>query len=313
MGGRPTSGFSYENNIPLIYNYDLSVGYEVISSILALEIGQELNIGITAPVEYLQQVLPEFTFNHIRYNLYKVSRFMYLGFSDRCCITNEDFFNTSGYFISCPPALKKPGTTRSCDVTLSSYCFANPVNTHICRNWFEGYVRDRGYDIFTNQGYQYCKTESQRNSNKFCDAYLTIMRANPDSTIHDKFIDSVRDNTFRCSYPLRKTQQLARNATLPRVCWDPNCIHSSLWKLKYEDYLKRLSCTVTVSNVNYTVTNPDTLNNIIVQSESSDIVNFIHVLQNQNIYTKPLQELGKSFLDVFQLTTLLGISILILW
>ena len=256
-------------------------------------------------------MLPEFTFTQERYDLYTVRRSLYLGDSSRCCITGEDYYTLSGYYITCPPALKKPSTTRSCDLVLSQYCFGTPVNTSVCKTWLQGYIQARGYDQFTLLGYEYCKTQAQRDANKFCEVYLTLMRDNPDKTVHDAFLDSIRDTTFRCSYPLKKAQTLSKSTNLPRVCWDPNCINSPSWKLKYVDYIARQNCTVVYSNVTYTVSDPNTLNYVKVQSDATQLAEFRQVLENQNIYTKPLKEVGRGFLDIFPLVGLIAISILI--
>lgn len=311
MGARPSTTFSYDTNIPIIYNKDLVVSYEVLSSILALGIGQSYNLGFTAPISSLQAILPEFVFNKVQYDLYTVTRSLYLGDSQRCCISGENVFTVSGVYITCPPALKTPGATRSCDLVLSNYCFATPVSTNICTDWFKGYVQARGYDAFTILGYDHCRTEAQRSVNPFCAMYLNIMRENPDTTVHDNFLDQIRDSTFRCSYPLQKTQVLAKSTNLPRVCWDPNCISTPSWKMKSIDYLTRYNCNVISSNITFNVEDPSTLNNITVQTNATQLAEFRQVLQDQNIYTKPLKDVGKGFLDVFPIIALIGLSIVL--
>lgn len=318
MGGAPSTGFSYQTNIPKRYDKDLIVTYEVVSSLVALKIGEEFNLSIVAPIAQLQQQFPEFEFTQVRYDLYKARRFVYLGPSERCCITNENFFIEQGFIITCPPALKTPSTNRSCDLTLSNYCFqttatpsTNSDSTHICKNWFEGYIADRGYDIFTNQGYQYCQTPQQREANKFCNVYLDVMRRNPDSSLHDKFLDRIRDGSFRCSYPLQQTLERAKRTNLPRVCWDPQCIASSLWKLKFIDYVTRLNCPVNLSYINFSIENSNTLRYITVDNTETETLQFKSIKPEENVYTQPLKDVGKIFFDSFSIVTMIFLTIII--
>lgn len=311
MGGHPSSGFSYPSNIPLNYNKDLLVSYEVISSLAALPIGVDFNLSITAPISELSIMFPEIEFTQVRYDLYKARRFVFLGETTRCCITNENFYMVQGSILTCAAALKTPSTNRSCDIVLSDYCFSNPVNTHICKNWLEGYIQDRGYDSFTSQGYQFCSTTDQRSNNKFCDAYLTVMRANPDNTVHDSFIERVRDTTFRCSFPLKTTLAKAKGTNLPRVCWDPQCISSPLWKLKFVDYVTRLNCNVSSSNINFQLSDPNTLKYITYQSDLEQFASFKQIAPSENIYTQPLKDVGKIFFDSFSIVAMICLSILI--
>jgi hypothetical protein len=162
MGGAPSSGFSYPKSILERFDKSLSSTINVVDTLLSLNIGQDYNISYLADIPLLQSILPEFNFIQVSKDLYKARRSLYLGDSSRCCITNEQYYTIGNSIITCPPALKSQGTNRSCDFVLSNYCFNNPVNINICQTWFEGYIRSNGYDIFTNQGYEFCKTKTQR-------------------------------------------------------------------------------------------------------------------------------------------------------
>lgn len=311
--GNGTTQFAYGPiNVPQYFDERISVRYQVVSSILGLQSGESINIGYTAPISSLENILPEFRFFQVHANLYRAQRMSYLGTRSRCCITSEDVYVDSGKYITCNPAYKKPGYTRACDVDLANYCFGSPVNTGICKEWFRGYVADRGYDNYTNAAYQYCETAVQRSNNKFCEDFLDIMRENPDNQLHDQFIDRVRDQTFKCSYPKQQTLTRAKTTTLPRVCWDPNCITGSAWKLKYIDYITRLNCKVSTNSINFTLNEQQSLKSVSIQNTTYRTTGG-DINDGENIYTKPLKNLGVGYLDIFSIKGLIIISLLIIF
>lgn len=305
MGGAPSSGFSYPNNIPSIYNKDLAISYEVISSLLSRDIGQSYNLGLALPnqtIQDLQILFPEFTFTNIRYNLFKATRFTYLGSPSVCCVNTENYYLFNGSYITCPRSMKI--VDRVCDATLSSYCFLTNVPnklTHVCRKWLDDYIKLRGFDVFTISGYQYCDTPDKRTANKFCDIYLTVMRSNPDSSFHDLWLKRER---FSCDSSLRQSKQ---SSTIPRVCWDPKCVNSPLWQLKYSDYITRLNCQVSSSDINYSVSDINTSR--YIKTFNSTVINTI--TDKGNVYKPYLQRIGRLFIDFMSVTSLVFISVLV--
>lgn len=310
MGQGPSTGFHYPTNIPNIYRKDLNISYEVESSLIALVPGVRINLSIVPSlIPSLTIRFPEITFSEIKYGIYEAHRQGYGGDINRCCITGETYYFNDNYILTCNPIQKNPSATRSCDVTLSNYCFNHPTNTHVCQVWLEGYIRSLGYNTLMTQGYEYCKITD----NPFCNEFLTLMRQNPDGSQHDRFIDQVRDNTFKCSYPNRQTIRRARGIPLPRVCWDPNCIASPEWKMKYIDYITRGQCNVTSSYVNFQLKDITTIDSLTIEDSESRYKNYGAIYNTkENLYTQALKDVGRGFIDIPDLRHLIYLSLFII-
>lgn len=311
MGGAPSTGFGYQSNLPYNYIKDLAVSYEVADTLLALPIGGTYNMSIIPSlIPALQIQFPEFIFMNLGLGLYEATRANYSGDLNRCCISNYSYYlDTNNVSIrSCNPATKTPQDTNVCNISLAAYCFNYPVNTQICQTWLEGYIEINGYDQYTTLGYPYCKDYT----NPFCYEYLTLMRANPDSTQMDDFINQVRDQSFRCSFPTQQTLQTAKQTNYPRVCWDPQCIASPLWKLLYIDYVARLNCVVTLSDINFQLGNAQLINDVVLVNSNTTNFTTLSYGPNQNIYTKPLQAIGKGFNDFFSIGQFLFFGVFVI-
>jgi len=312
MGGGGSSPKGYPVRFNLNYIKDLSISFETFETILGLRPGETYNLSfIGSEIPLLKSIFPEHSFNDLENNLYTVQRDTYYGDNAYCCLNEDIYYKYDGKFYTCNPVTKLPGNTRSCDSSLYNYCFGANPNLTICNAWLDGYIREVGYDSKIIEAYNYCTLFDK----PFCNRYLTVMRNNPDPNIHDAFIEQYKDSTFKCSYPLNITLKRAQHINEERICWDPNCIASPLWKLKYADYIKRLNCKIVQTEINLTLTDPTFINAITITDDPvAKQNNYIPIAASENIYTSPLKKVGRieiDFLSVKHLLIITGFIMLI--
>ena len=313
MGGNLGISQLYPSNISTRYDKDISISYETIETIIGLRPGgQAYNLSIIPNlISGLKFKFPEHQFLDQSNNLYKIQRSTYLGELSYCCTHKDIYYDSNGKYYTCDPTTKIPGINRNCDYSVSNYCFSSLVYDEssklpICTQWLDGYIRSKGYDNLISYGYNFCTNYDT----PFCNHYLTTMRNNPNPSLHDAFIEKIKDNTFRCSYPLDITLERAKTINIERVCWDPKCIASPLWKLKYSDYVKRLNCNLIQTSINVVLSDAKFISALTINDDGIELPKPADVNQGENIYTNPLKQVGRIQIDFLSVRHLLGLSIL---